>query len=291
MTKPVTIALLVLLATTTCWAQAGAPSATQAAATEPTVALSSSEKVRENLASQYVLLKTVVGKVIGVVNARALPVEPEGYNLLKYCWTASNVLGDWAERAGLTGEMIVRALQTYSWQRDLTRAGYPEGPVAEAIGRYEAALVAAGFTEAAGTRALQGLVTDLDGIRRTEPGTAKVHASYRCGTQTRSLGMNHTTVPEGGRVRFIPALLHQLCAAQQLDPDDSTRCDYWMTAKTDGPMSFAGEMVYSVRWPDGSVATGRFDPEALRSVGSVTLRLRPPQPAGKSAPAGKSPKE
>jgi hypothetical protein len=278
MTKTVTTALLAFFAATTCWAQSGA----QTAASEPAVAQSSSEKVRDNPTAQYVLVKTVVGKVIGVVNARALPVEPEGYNLLKYCWTASNVLGDWAERAGLTGEMIVRALETYSWQRDLARAGYHEEPVSQAVGRYEAMLVAAGFTEAARTRALDMLAADLDGIKRTEPGTVKVRAIDRCGAQTRSLGLNHTTLPEGGRVRFIPYLLHQLCAAQQLDPDDSVRCDYWMTAKTDGPMSFAGEMVYSVRWPDGSVATGRFDPEALRSVGSVTLRLRPPQPAGKS---------
>jgi len=29
-----------------------------------------------------------------------------------------------------------------------------------------------------------------------------------------------------------------------------------------------------VRWPDGIVATGRFDPDASRSVGIVTLRQR-----------------
>ncbi len=272
------LALLAFLAAAMCCTQAEAQTATQ-----PDVPMSSSQKVRGNPASQYLLLKTVVRKGIGVVDARALPVEAGGYNLLKYCWTASNVLGDWAERAGLTGEMIVRALQTHSWQRDLTRAGYPEGPVAEAIGRYEAALVTAGFTEAAETRALEALVTDLDAIKRTEPGTAKVHATYRCGAQTRSLQLNYTTAPEGGRVQFIPYLLHQFCAAQQLNPDDSVRCDYWMPAKADGQMSFAGEMAYSVRWPDGSVANGRFDPEALRSVGSVTLRLRPPHPVDKSS--------
>ncbi|HYX03747.1 MAG TPA: hypothetical protein VE963_16760, partial [Reyranella sp.] len=57
---------------------------------------SSSEKVRANPPGQYVLVKTVVGKTLGTVDARAQPIEPEGYNLLKYCWTAANVLGDWA---------------------------------------------------------------------------------------------------------------------------------------------------------------------------------------------------
>jgi hypothetical protein len=42
-------------------------------------------------------------------------------------------------------------------------------------------------------------------------------------------------------------------------------------------MSFAGETVYYVRWADGATATGHFDPEQLRSAGTVTLHLRPPK--------------
>jgi hypothetical protein len=43
-------------------------------------------------------------------------------------------------------------------------------------------------------------------------------------------------------------------------------------------MSFAGETVYSVRWSDGTTASGRFDPEQWRSAGTVTLHLKPPKP-------------
>jgi hypothetical protein len=240
---------------------------------------SSSERVRDNPAAQYLLAKTVIGQSIGVVDTRALPAGSEGYNLLKYCWTPANVLGEWAGRAGLTGEMMVRALETNAWARDLSREGYPVGPVNEAIGRYEAALVAAGFTEAARTRALEALVTELEGLRRTAPGAAEIRAIYRCDRQARSLELNYATLPEGGRVRFVPYVLHRFCAAQQLAADDPVRCDYWMVAKSDGPMSFAGETIYSVRWPDGSIATGRFDPDAKRSAGTVTLRRRPPQAA------------
>ena len=150
MTKTAAMAVLVLFATTAAHAQSSTNA--QASVASPTVSQSSSEKVRDNPTAQYVLIKTVVGQAIGVVDARARAVEPEGYNLLKYCWTAENVLGDWAERAGLTGEMIVRALETRSWQRDLVRAGYAEAPLAEAIGRYEAMLVAARFTDAAQAR-------------------------------------------------------------------------------------------------------------------------------------------
>ena len=111
------------------------------------------------------------------------------------------------------------------------------------------------------------------------PIAAQASAIHRCERERRSLGLNFTTVPEGGRARFVPYVLHQICQAQQLDGDDPVRCDYWLNGKADGPMSFAGETVYSVRWADGSTANGRFDPEQLRSAGTVTLRLRPPKAA------------
>jgi hypothetical protein len=121
---------------------------------------------------------------------------------------------------------------------------------------------------------MDGLVMELDGLRRTVPGAAQVRAVHQCERQRRSLGLNYTTLPEDGRARFMPYVLHQVCQAQQLNADDPVRCDYWMFGKT--PMSFAGETVYSVRWLDGSTANGRFDPEQSRSTGTVTLRLRPP---------------
>lgn len=275
MKKTAAFALMAFVGAMPAGAQTDRPS--EAPANQPNPVQSSSEKVRDNPAAQYVLVKTVVGQVMGVVDARARPIEPEGYNLLKYCWTAENVLGDWAERAGITGAMVVRALETRSWQRDLARAGYPEAPAVEAIGRYEAMLVSAGFTDAARARAVDALVAELDGLRRQAPGAAQVNAVHRCDGQQRSLALNYTTAPEDGRARFMPYVLHQVCQAQQLNPDDPIRCDYWMYGKTDKPMSFAGETVYSVRWTDGSTANGRFDPEQSRSAGSVTLRLRPPK--------------
>lgn len=275
MKKTAAIALVACLGAATASAQTERSSENRPAQSSP--AQSSSEKVRDNPAAQYVLVKTVVGQSMGLVDARAKAIEPEGYNLLKYCWTAGNVLGDWAERAGLTGAMVVGALETRSWQRDLMRASYPAGPTNEAIGRYEATLVSAGFTDAARAHAVDALVAELDGIRLKTPGAAQVRAIHRCDGQQRSLALNYTTAPEDGRARFMPYVLHQICQAQQLNPDDPIRCDYWMHGKTDKPMSFAGETVYSVRWLDGTTANGRFDPEQSRSAGTVTLRLRLPK--------------
>ena len=212
------IALITVLGAAPVGAQSEAPA--NSSSNQSAAVPSSSEKVRDNPAAQYVLVKTVVGQVMGVVDARAKPVEPEGYNLLKYCWTAENVLGDWAERAGLTGAMVVRALETRSWQRDLARAGYPEAPTAEAIGHYEAMLVSAGFTDAARSHAVDALIVELDGIRQKTPGAAQVRAIHRCDSQQRSLALNYTTAPEDGRARFMPYVLHQICQAQQLNPDD-----------------------------------------------------------------------
>lgn len=270
MTKTATFAVLALCAAAPCWAQTAASNQLSAAPPQ-----SSSERVRDNPSSQYVLIKSVVGRAIGVVDARARPVEPEGYNLLRYCWAPANVLGDWSGHAGLAGAMATRALETHSWTRDLVRAGYPAAAVGEAIGRYEAFLIAAGFTEVARERALDALTGSLEELRRTAMGAVKVFRTDRCDREIRSMALNHKTAPEGGRVRFIPYLLHRICSAQQLDADDPVRCDYWMNAKVDGPMSFAGATVYSVRWPDGTVATGQFDPGASHDVGTVTLRERP----------------
>jgi len=270
MKKTATIAVLALLA--------AVPSQAQTAASDQSVPAppkTSSERVRDNPSSQYVLIKTVVGKSIGAVDARATSVEPEGYNLLRYCWTPTNVLGDWVEHAGLTGAMVTRALETFSWARDLERAGYPAATVSEAIGRYEAELIAAGFTDVARERALDTLITALEEIRRGAPGASKIVKMSRCDRQAQPLAMNFKTAPEGGRARFIPYVLHQVCHAQQLDADDPVRCDYWMNAKEEGPMSFADPMVYSVRWPDGTIASGQFDPGASRDTGIVTLRERP----------------
>jgi hypothetical protein len=243
----------------------------------PDVVPSSSERVRENPAAQYFLVKTVVNKTIGTLDARAEPVEPDGYNLLKYCWSEANVLGDWSGRAGLTGRMVVRALETLSWQRDLARAGYAVEPTSEAIGRYEATLVATEFTNAARHHALETLAGELDSIRHASPGAARVLAVPRCPEQARSLELNYKVVPEDGRARFIPYVLHEFCRSQELDADDPVPCDYWMDAKTGGQMEFATETAYSVRWPDGTIATGHFDPDSLRINGTVTLRQPVPK--------------
>ncbi|WP_428685984.1 hypothetical protein [Reyranella sp.] len=254
-----------------------APPANAQAAATPLTALSSSEKVRDNPGVQYLLMKTVVAQSIGVLKTRALPVEAGGYNLLKYCWAPANVLGEWGESSGLTGEMVVRALETLSWSRDLVRAGYPEGPVAEAIGRYEAALIAASFADATRTRAFDVLRGELQSLQMRTPGTSDIVAGSRCNRQPSSFGLNVATAPEGGRARFIPYVLHQFCLAQQIDPADAVRCDYWKSAKAEGPMSFAGETVYSVSWPDEIATMGRFNPDEQRATGTVTLRQRPPK--------------
>lgn len=288
--KTAAFVILALLAAVPAQAQLAAPPVStlrvvppappvnaQTAAT-PITALSSSEKAREAPGVQYLLMKTVVAQSIGVLKTRALPVEAGGYNLLKYCWTPTNVLGAWGESSGLTGEMVVRALETLSWSRDLARAGYPEAPVAEAIGRYEASLVAANFTEATRARALEGLRAELEGLQMRTPGTSEIVARTRCNQQPSSFALNVATAPEGGRARFIPYVLHQFCLAQQIDPGDGVRCDYWQSVKGDGPMSFAGETVYSVSWPDDNVpVTGRFNPDEQRTAGTVTLRQRPPK--------------
>ena len=198
--KTAAFALLALLAAVPAQAQLQGPPVLQPpanaqAAATPMTGLASSEKVRETPGVQYLLMKTVVAQSIGVLKTRALPVEAGGYNLSNYCWTPANVLGEWGESSGLTGEMVVRALETLSWSRDLARAGYPEGPVAESIGRYEATLVAANFAGAARTRALEALRAELEGLQMRTPGASGIMVRERCNRQPSSFGLNVATAP------------------------------------------------------------------------------------------------
>ncbi len=239
-----------------------APPANAQTAATPMTALSSSEKARDNPGVQYLLMKTVVAQAIGVLKTRALPVEAGGYNLLKYCWTPANVLGDWGESSGLTGEMVVRALETLSWSRDLARAGYPEAPVAEAIGRYEATLVARhlrrGHAHARPRRAARRARGPADAQRRAP---RRSSPATRCNRQPSSFGVERRDgAAEAAARGSFPTCCTSSASRSRSTP--ATRC-----AATTGsrprarsPMSFAGETVYSVSWPDDTVGHGAVQP-------------------------------
>src|SRR4030081_3552534 len=75
MTRTAAIALLALLTATPSWGQAPVGQSSNRAETATPIVQSSSEKVRDNPANQYILVKTVVGKVIGTIDVGALPGE------------------------------------------------------------------------------------------------------------------------------------------------------------------------------------------------------------------------
>ena len=231
----------------------------------------SSERVTADPSGQYVLIKTVVGQT-GGTGGRVIPTaHPDGYDVLAYCWSPYNVLGDWAERSGLTGRMVVLAHETLAWARDLVRVGYPAEPLATAIGHYEAAMIASGLTEAARQRAIDALRSELETIARGATGAAKTRKYGGCAGPGSAVQLRYQTVPKEGRAWFIPRPLREICIAQQLDPDDSTRCDYWAAAKEAEPHFFVGEIAWLVRWPDATVARGNFDAKAVVDPGIVTL--------------------
>ena len=150
---------------------------------------------------------------------------------------SAEILLDAGQRAGRLGRAARASPARWSCGRSKPVPGraisrgpaIPKAPVAEAIGRYEAALVAAGFAEAARTRALEALARRTGGLRRGTPGAAKIveRRALRPAAVARWRSNSQDAPPEGGRARFIPYVLHQICLAQQLDPDDAVRCDYW----------------------------------------------------------------
>jgi hypothetical protein len=233
----------------------------------------SSERVTADPSAQYVLIKTLLAPKPAIAALPAARGDPEGYDLAGHCWATDYWLGDWAERAGLAGRLATLAMETLAWSRELERSGYPAAGLSQTIGRYEADMVAAGATDAARERGLKTISAELEALRRTTPGAVKTRITRGCGgLMPRAVQLRYRTVPKDGRAWFVPKLLHEICRAQQLDSDDSTRCDYWMESKGDEPRHFVGETMWLARWPDGVIARGEFDPRSTTEPGIVTLR-------------------
>jgi hypothetical protein len=233
----------------------------------------SSERVKADPAGHYVLIKTVAGSLTPPATQAAPRADPEGYAIAG-CWAPEHLLAGWAERADLGGLLVVLALETAAWTRDLVRGGYPAAPLGEAIGRYEAAVVAAGATDAARNRGLESFAAELETLRRSAPGAMKAHKAGGCTRPSLAVQLRYKTVPPDGRARFIPKSLYELCRAQGLDPGDPTRCDYWMESPEGEPRFFVGEHVWQARWPDGTTARGEFDARSVAEPGVLTLRQK-----------------
>ena len=234
----------------------------------------SSERIAADPAGQYLLVKKVVGALAPPVGTAAPRSDPEGYDVAGLCWDGGHVLGDWAKRAELPSRLVMLALETTGWSRRLGRGGYPEKPLAEAIGRYEAAMIAAGATDVARERGLDAFLAELVVLHRASPGSLGVRKAGGCANASQSVQIRGKTVPEGGRARFIPKVLYEVCRAQGLDANDITRCDYWMESPDAEPRFFIGEIVWQARWPDGITTTGEFDAGSVGKPGVVTLRQK-----------------
>jgi hypothetical protein len=251
----------------------GAAAQTSGASAQAIDTRMSSERVKADPAGQYVLIKTVAASLTPPATQRTPRDDPEGYDIAG-CWAPEQVLADWAPRADLSGRLIVLALETAAWTRDLARGGYPAAPLGEAIGRYEAAVVAAGATDAARNRGLETFAAELETLRRTAPGAVKTTKAGGCTRPSLAVQLRYKTVPAEGRARFIPKALHELCRAQGLDPADPTRCDYWMESSEGEPRFFIGEQVWQVRWPDGTTVRGEFDARSVSEPGVLTLKQK-----------------
>lgn len=232
----------------------------------------SSARVAADPAGQYVLIKTVVAHASDVAGKPSPMANPQGYDVQGYCWAPYAVLGDWAGRSGLTGRMVVLAMETLSWARDLGRGGYPARPLNAAIGNYEAAMVSSGLTDAARERAVDAFRSELEAAARSAPGAVKTRKQGDCGGPGAAVQLRYQTVPKEGRAWFIAKPLHDICRAQQIDADDPARCDYWAAPTETAPLAFAGDVAWLARWTDGTVAHGTFDSRTAAETGIVTLR-------------------
>jgi hypothetical protein len=267
---------LLLSAGALCAAFVAGPFCLEAAAQAPPPILApdpkpSSQRVAADPQGQYLLIKKVVLQALAAPSRAPLPDESDGYDIARYCWMPFHVMGDWATKAALTGGLLVLALEAEQWKRDLERGGYPLKPLTEAIGRYEAGMIAAGASAEARAHSLKIFGSELETIRRTSPGAIRTRMFGGCGGPGPAVQLRFKTIPDGGKPRFIAKPLYDFCRAQEIEADDPDRCDYWMESSDTEPRFFLGEVVWFARWPDGPVARGEFDADK-HDHGIVTLR-------------------
>jgi hypothetical protein len=121
---------------------------------------------------------------------------------------------------------------------------------------------------------MKELVGRLNAYRQSQPALGKVVHEGRCRQEITAGNINVRieTDPSGGSVFLIPTFFYDLCRAQNIDPDDTRRCNRWREAISGRTASVSGDYLYIVRWPDGASRRGKLSVVERDWDGGVILR-------------------
>jgi hypothetical protein len=204
-------------------------------------------------------------------------VGPGPYYLIENCQGAAVKFGHHLEPK--LRPIIALALYMVRWTNDLRRLGFPPDSWTDLLARAEAQEIARVRRLAAGARPSFWPATDrvmnelrlrLNAARRANPSLPEAVNGGGCGAG--EIEVKVTTQPPGGTVYFIPSFFHALCRAQNIDPEDRTRCNRWHEADDGKLAEVSGHYVYFARWPDGATRRGTISFDKLSRGDTVSIR-------------------
>jgi len=102
-------------------------------------------------------------------------------------------------------------------------------------------------------RLKEQLAEDLNTYAKTRQGLPHFVVRGECGAGEVKVAIN--TTPPGGTVSYIPLFSYKLCEARHVDPNDSQKCDGWVTAVSINE-SMLGKYMFTATWPDGRKKNG-----------------------------------
>ena len=117
------------------------------------------------------------------------------------------------------------------------------------------------------TRLKEQLARDLNAYAKTRRGLPHFYVEGGCGAVALEVAIN--TTPPGGTVSYIPLFRYKLCEATHVDPNDSQKCDGWVTAVSINE-SMLGKYMFTATWPDGRKKSGQLNITKDKNAVNIT---------------------
>jgi hypothetical protein len=219
---------------------------------------------------QYAAVKKVMEGFVGGIADQDLSGEVAlfgGYDL-DHCASAWNYIGTWASKDDVVVPLATLALDASIWNGALRNLKYPIELWGSEMQGYESAQLA-DMRRSRGRRLeyrlnnrnaafRKQLTARLDAYRKSHPSLAKVINEGACRSRMRGgeVPLRIETEPPGATVFLIPGFFYELCKAQNIDPDDTARCNRWREVITGRVSHVVGDYFYVVRWADGATRRG-----------------------------------
>jgi hypothetical protein len=254
----------------------------------PAGAQTSASLVQTDPQRNYAAIKKIITDIDNAERA----AYPAGFGTpteldLDHCASAAEYLGSAAQ-----GDKIVPlanlAVDATKWSRNLQLMKYPDQVWEPRLRSYETAQL--GEMRRAQGRQLEDrllgrrqtfmkqFAAQLSSYQRSHPTLGKVVNEGSCRrpndnyVRAGNRALEIATDPTGGSVFLIPTFFYELCRAQNIDPDDTARCNRWREAISGRQASVSGDYVYFVRWPDGATRRGKLSVVERDFGNSLVLR-------------------